>query len=220
MLCALTNNGRVSSLKLALFGAPPPQATQTLPCLSLCRHACAGTVCASDDFPLPLLSLSTLQVRVRGARRPASEAAATVAAATTPAAAAEARMCRGGGCCACARAADGGGDRRRRCRRRDSSSSSSSSVVSGQWSVCVRSRRARDARVTREWHPRNTTRRCAALRCAALRGRRSALGARRSAVDGRGRRRRRRRGVWTAGRRRPGALVALACGVLVVKCAI
>ena len=30
-------------------------------------------------------------------------------------------------------------------------------MVSGQWSVCVRSRRARDARVTREWHPRNTT---------------------------------------------------------------
>ena len=40
MLCALTN-GRVSSLKLALFGAPPPQATQTLPRLSLCLHACA-----------------------------------------------------------------------------------------------------------------------------------------------------------------------------------
>ena len=46
---------------LALFGAPPPQATQALLRLSLCLHACAGTVhCASDDnFPLPLLSLSS-----------------------------------------------------------------------------------------------------------------------------------------------------------------
>jgi hypothetical protein len=43
---------------LALFGAPPPQATQTLPRLSLCLHACADTAYASDDFPLPLLSLS------------------------------------------------------------------------------------------------------------------------------------------------------------------
>ena len=60
-----------------------------------------------------------------------------------------------------------------------------------QWSECVRSRRARDTRVTREWHPRNTTQRCAALRyatlrCAALRcaALRCAVGAWRSAVDG------------------------------------
>ena len=52
---------------LALFGAPPPQATQTLPCLSLCLHACAGTVCASDDFPLPLLSLSSPGTSTRSA---------------------------------------------------------------------------------------------------------------------------------------------------------
>ena len=32
---------------LALFGAPPPQATQTLPRLSLCLHACAGTAAAT-----------------------------------------------------------------------------------------------------------------------------------------------------------------------------
>ena len=44
---------------LVLFGAPPPQATQALPRLSLCLNACAGTVCASNDFPLPLLSLSS-----------------------------------------------------------------------------------------------------------------------------------------------------------------
>ena len=53
---------------LALFGAPPPQATHTLPCLSLCLHACAGTVCASDDdFPLPLLSLSSPGTSTRSA---------------------------------------------------------------------------------------------------------------------------------------------------------
>ena len=67
-----------------------------------------------------------LQVRVRGARRPVSEAAAaaTEAAATTTTTAAEVRICLGGGCCACVRADDGGGDWRRRCRpsrRRDSS---------------------------------------------------------------------------------------------------
>ena len=36
---------------LALFGAPPPQATQTLPRLSLCRHACANTVCELRALP-------------------------------------------------------------------------------------------------------------------------------------------------------------------------
>ena len=66
---------------LALFGAPPPQATQTLPCLSLCLHECAGTVCELRTSTS--LSPPPLQVRVRGARRPASEAAATTAAATT-----------------------------------------------------------------------------------------------------------------------------------------
>ena len=51
---------------LALFGAPPPQATQTLPRLSLCLHACADT--ASDDyFPLPLLSLSSPGTSTRSA---------------------------------------------------------------------------------------------------------------------------------------------------------
>ena len=48
---------------LALFGAPPPQAatqTQTLPRLSLCLPTCMCWHCASDDdFPLPLLSLSS-----------------------------------------------------------------------------------------------------------------------------------------------------------------
>ena len=72
---------------LALFGAPPPQATQTLHRLSLCLHACAGTVRATTTT-LSLSSPSPLQVRVRGARRPASEAAAAVAAATAAAAAA------------------------------------------------------------------------------------------------------------------------------------
>ena len=67
---------------LALFGAPPPQATQTLPRFSLCLHACADTVRATTSS-LSLSSPSPLQVRVRGARRPASEAAATTAAATT-----------------------------------------------------------------------------------------------------------------------------------------
>ena len=43
---------------LALFGAPPPASNPNLPRLSLCLHACADTACASDDFPLPLLSLS------------------------------------------------------------------------------------------------------------------------------------------------------------------
>ena len=74
-----------------------------------------------------------------------------------------------GGCCACARADDGGGDRRRRCRRRDSSSSSSS-VVSGQWSVRVRSRRARDAdtyvTTTRIAHAQHTSIPSACTRCA------------------------------------------------------
>ena len=42
-------------------------------------------------------------------------------------------------------ATGGGGVDVATCRRRRQSS-----VVSGQWSVCVRSRRARDARVTRE----------------------------------------------------------------------
>ena len=70
---------------LALFGAPPPQATQTLPRLSLCLHACAETVSASGDFPLPLLSLSSPGTSTRSAAS-GSEAAATVAAATTAAA--------------------------------------------------------------------------------------------------------------------------------------
>ena len=52
---------------LALFGAPPPQATQTLPRLSLCLHACAETVSASGDFPLPLLSLSSPGTSTRSA---------------------------------------------------------------------------------------------------------------------------------------------------------
>ena len=67
---------------LALFGALPPQATQTLPRLSLCLHACAGTVRATTTS-LSLSSPSPLQVRVRGARRPASEVAATAVVATT-----------------------------------------------------------------------------------------------------------------------------------------
>ena len=93
---------------LALFSAAPPQATQTLFRLSLCRHAytaCELRTSASISPP-------PLQVRVRGARRPASEAAATVAAATTTTAAAEVRMCRGGGAHTHARttaAATGGG---------------------------------------------------------------------------------------------------------------
>ena len=52
---------------LTLFGAPPPQATQTLPRLSLCLHARASTACASDDFPLPLLSLSSPGTSTRSA---------------------------------------------------------------------------------------------------------------------------------------------------------
>ena len=74
---------------LALFGAPPPQATQTLPCLSLCLHACAGTVCELRTSTS--LSPPPLQVRVRGARRPASAAAETAVAATTTTTAAEVR---------------------------------------------------------------------------------------------------------------------------------
>ena len=47
---------RSISSMLALFGAAPPQATQTLPRLSLCRHACAKTVCDLRALPsLPLL---------------------------------------------------------------------------------------------------------------------------------------------------------------------
>ena len=134
MLCALTN-GRVSPSKLLHFGAPPPQAAQTLPRLSLCLHACADTVCASDDFPLPLLSLSSPGTST-GARRSASEAAATVAAATTTTAAAEVRMCRWGVLRMRARG-------RRRGRRPAATVSTSRLVVvvlfSGQWSVeCAR----------------------------------------------------------------------------------
>ena len=106
---------------LALFGAPPPQATQTLPRLSLCLHACADTVRATATS-LSLSSPSPLQVRVRGARRPASEAAATAVAATTTTAEVRTGVC--GGCGVCTRADDCGGDGRRRCRRRDLSSSS------------------------------------------------------------------------------------------------
>ena len=51
---------------LALFGAPPPQATQTLPRLSLCLHACAHTVRATT-FPIPLLSLSSPGTSTRSA---------------------------------------------------------------------------------------------------------------------------------------------------------
>ena len=58
---------------LALFGAPPPQATQTLPRLfSLCLHACADTVCASGDgrlpSPSPLPLLSRYEYEERGVR--------------------------------------------------------------------------------------------------------------------------------------------------------
>ena len=44
---------------LALFGAAPPQATQTLPRLSLCRHACANTVCELRALPSPPCSSGT-----------------------------------------------------------------------------------------------------------------------------------------------------------------
>jgi hypothetical protein len=147
-VCADERKGVV--IEASAFRCSPPrkQPKPSPASPSAYMHVLALSVQATTS--LCLSSPSPLQVRVRGAWRPASEAAATVAAATTTTAAAEVRMCRGGGgCCACARAADGGGDRGRRCRRRDSSSSSSS-VGSGQWSVCVRSRRARDARVTRE----------------------------------------------------------------------
>ena len=52
---------------LALFDAPPPQATQPPPRLSLCLHAGAGTVCASEYFLLPLLSLSSPGTSTRSA---------------------------------------------------------------------------------------------------------------------------------------------------------
>ena len=215
---------------LALFGAPPPARNPTHP-PHLPLPTCMCWHCASDDFPLPLLSLSS-PLRVRGARRPASEAAATAVAATTTTTTMTAEVSVGVGVSTRARqtaAATGGGVDVATCRRRHKWS-----VVSGQWSVCVRSRRARDARVTREWHPRNTTLRgpertgpdrtaldstaldSTALDSTALAGP-DRTGGRRSAVGGRGRRRRRRRGVWTAGRRRSGAVVAMACGVLVVK---
>ena len=77
---------RSSSSMLALFSAAPPQATQTLFRLSLCRHAytaCELRTSASISPP-------PLQVRVRGARRPASEAAAAETAVAAAAAAAAA----------------------------------------------------------------------------------------------------------------------------------
>ena len=52
---------------LALFGAPPPQATQTLPRLSLCRHACAKTVCELRALPSPPL-LFRYEYEERGVR--------------------------------------------------------------------------------------------------------------------------------------------------------
>ena len=74
---------------LALFSAATPRATQTLPRLSLCLHACANTVC--ELRMSTSLSPPSLQVRVRGARRPASAAAETAVAATTTTTAAEVR---------------------------------------------------------------------------------------------------------------------------------
>ena len=67
---------------LALFGAPPPASNPTPP-PPLPLPTCMCWHCASDDDFHLLSSPSPLQVRVRGARRPASEAAATTAAATT-----------------------------------------------------------------------------------------------------------------------------------------
>ena len=129
-------------IEASAFRCSPPQATQTLPHLSLCLHACAETVSASGDFPLPLISLSSPGTSTRSAAS-GSEAAATVAAATT--AAAECAGRGGGVAHACARptaAATGGGGvdvaTRRRRRRRQWS------VVSGVF-ACVR-----DARVMRE----------------------------------------------------------------------
>ena len=174
MLCALTN-GRVASSKLALSGAPPPQATQALPRLSLCLHACAGTVCASKrrlSSPSPLPLLSTYEYEERGVRHRRRRRRWRRRQRRRRRLRSECAGGRGGVAHARARptaAATG------RCV------STSRLVVvvvvsDHQWSVCVRSRRTCDARVTREWHPRNTTRRCAALRCA--------VGARRSALGG------------------------------------
>jgi hypothetical protein len=178
---------------LALFGAPPP-ASNLNPPLPLPLPTCMCWHCVRAAYEHLPLSPSSSGTSTRSAAsgiggrgddgggddddRRRSEWAG------------------GGGGCAYARADDGGGDRRRGCRdlrRRQWS------VVSG---VCVRSRRASDARVTREWHPRNTTRRCAERSGAALGRRPSAVSGRRSAVDGRGRRQ--LRGVSMAGRRRGG----------------
>ena len=94
------------------FRCCPPQATPTLPRLSVCLHTCMCYYCLCErSLPSP----PPLQVRVRGARCPVSEAAAatTEAAATTTTTAAEVRICLGGGVAhACARttaAATGGG---------------------------------------------------------------------------------------------------------------
>ena len=81
---------------LALFGAAPPQAAQTLAPASPSADMHVLTMSAScERFPLS----PPLQVRVRGARRPASDAAAaeTAVAATTTTTAAEVRTCVCGG---------------------------------------------------------------------------------------------------------------------------
>ena len=81
------------------------------------------------------------------------------------------------------------------CRRRDSLSLSSS-VVSGQWSVCVRSRRARDARVMHMWRVGGVLMRRARYNMTM----RSAGGGRRAAAAW----------GWAAGRRGRGAVAAAA----------
>ena len=139
---------RSISSMLALFGAaPPPKQPKPFPASPSADMHVLKLSASCERFPL---SPPPLQVRVRGARRPASATSAS-AAATAAATTTTAEVSVGVGV---ARArADGAW--------RPAAAVSTSrlvvvvvsgqwSVVSGQWSVCVRSRRARDARVTRE----------------------------------------------------------------------
>ena len=58
---------RSISSMLALFGAAPPPSNPTPPRLSLCRHACAKTVCELRALPSPPL-LSRYEYEERGIR--------------------------------------------------------------------------------------------------------------------------------------------------------
>ena len=64
-VCADERKGAFIEASAFRCSPPPAQAIQTLPRLSLCLHACAGTVFASDDFPL--LSLSSPGTSTRSA---------------------------------------------------------------------------------------------------------------------------------------------------------